>query len=161
MKVTYEYSRKWRFSFNYDKCSVVVYNNEQAPTIQYGVCVDVCTCGYHWLLGKKLIKQEYVYKYLGMELDTQLTQREFRERIYKKARGNISRVWSMGMSQGSLSVKACINLYEALVRSVMEYGAEVWKDVVWEEGERVQREMGRRILRCHGKTRPPNSGKRG
>src|SRR4051812_19767259 len=26
------------------------------------------------------------------------------------------------------------------------------KDTVWEEGERVQREMGRRILRCHGKT---------
>src|SRR6185503_9757397 len=56
--------------------------------------------------------------------------------------------WGMGMREGSLSVKAAINLYQALVRSVLEYG--VWGE--GEEGERVQREMGRRILRCHGKT---------
>ena len=78
---------------------------------------------FHWKLGERLIKQERSYKYLGMELDTQLTQAEFRDRIYLKARANISKVWSMGMSNGSLSVKASINLYEALVRSVVEYGA--------------------------------------
>jgi len=87
-----------------------------------------------------------------MELDTQLTQEEFRKRIHDKARRNVSRVWSMGMRHGSLSVLAGINLYKALVRSILEYGAEVWKGIKWEEGERVQREMGRRILRCHGKT---------
>src|SRR6185503_4445197 len=58
----------------------------------------------------------------------------------------------MGMRYGSLSVAASLNLYQALVRSVLEYGAEVWTNEEWEEGERVQREMGRRILRCHGKT---------
>ena len=44
------------------------------------------------------------------------------------------------MSNGSLSVKASINLYEALVRSVVEYGAEVWKEINWEDGERIQRD---------------------
>src|SRR6185436_5149585 len=44
------------------------------------------------------------------------------------------------------SVKACVNLYEALVRSVLEYGVVVWNSVEWDEGERIQREMGRRIL---------------
>jgi len=34
----------------------------------------------------------------------------------------------------------------------LEYGAAVWTNKEWKEGERVQREMGRRILRCHGKT---------
>ena len=58
----------------------------------------------------------------------------------------------MGMSEGSLSVKASINLYQALVRSVLEYSCEIWGDQVWLEGEKVQREMGRRILRCNGKT---------
>ena len=56
------------------------------------------------------------------------------------------------MYSGHLSVKASINLYEALVRSVLEYGAEVWGDEQWEEGEKIQREMGRRLLRCHSKT---------
>lgn len=152
MEITYQYSRLWRFSFNYDKCAVVVFDNKKMPVPKYGKCEVDCSCGFHWKLGERLIKQERSYKYLGMELDTQLTQAEFRDRIYLKARANISKVWSMGMSNGSLSVKASINLYEALVRSVVEYGAEVWKEINWEDGERIQREMGRRILRCHGKT---------
>ena len=99
-----------------------------------------------------MIKQESSYKYLGMELDTRLSQREFKARICSKAKASLSRVWRMGMRYGSLSVKACVNLYEALVRSVLEYGVVVWNSVEWDEGERIQREMGRRILRCHGKT---------
>ena len=93
-----------------------------------------------------------VYKYLGIELDIQLTFEGFKKRIKEKARRSISRVWAMGMSEGGLSVKACINLYQALVRSVLEYGCVIWGDEEWEEGERVQREMARRILRCNGKT---------
>jgi len=27
MEITYEYSRKWRFSFNYNKCSIVIFNS--------------------------------------------------------------------------------------------------------------------------------------
>ena len=64
----------------------------------------------------------------------------------------MSKVWSMGMKNGCLSVKAGINLYQALVRSVLEYGCEIWGDEEWEQGERIQREMRRRILRCSGKT---------
>jgi hypothetical protein len=64
----------------------------------------------------------------------------------------MSAVWGMGMYNGHLSVKASINVYEALVRSILEYGAQIWGDEEFEEGEKIQREMGRRILRCHGKT---------
>jgi hypothetical protein len=58
----------------------------------------------------------------------------------------------MGMKQGALSVKASVNLWEALVRSNLEYAAEVWGAGQWKEAEMIQREMGRRILRCNGKT---------
>ena len=34
----------------------------------------------------------------------------------------------------------------------MEYGAEIWGDVEWEEAEKLQREMAIRILRCSSKT---------
>ena len=37
------------------------------------------------------------------------------------------------------------------VRPVLEYGAIVWGDVKWEQAERVQREMGKMILRCSSK----------
>jgi len=42
------------------------------------------------------------------------------------------------MRHGSLSVKASINLYEALVRSVLEYGAEIWTNQEWEDGESTE-----------------------
>src|SRR6185503_19056886 len=152
MGITVAYSQKWRFRFNYEKCAVVVFDNKARSEIKHGSCVDVCNCGYHWRFGDKLIRQESSYKYLGMELDTRLSHREFKARICSKAKASLSRVWRMGMRYGSLSVKACVNLYEALVRSVLEYGVVVWNSVEWDEGERIQREMGRRILRCHGKT---------
>ena len=103
-----------------------------------------CSCGF--------LKQVDMYKYLGVELDRKLSFVDFKRRLKEKARRNVSRIWSMGMSDGSLSVKASINLYQALVRSVVEYGCVVWGDEEWEEGERVQREIGRRILRCSSKT---------
>ena len=34
---------------------------------------------------------------------------------------------------------------------MFEYGAIVWGDVKWEQAERVQREMGKMILRCSSK----------
>ncbi len=107
---------------------------------------------HHWKLGDQLIKQVNSYKYLGVDLDRNLSFEEHKRRIKEKARKNVSRIWYMGMYDGCLSVKACINLYQALVRSVVEYGCEIWGIGEWEEGERVQRELGRRILRCNGKT---------
>ena len=37
-------------------------------------------------------------------------------------------------------------------RPMMEYGAEVWGDCVWNEAERIQTKMGKRILGCREKT---------
>jgi len=65
------------------------------------------------------------YKYLGIELDPVLSFKEFKQRIREKARKNMSKIWAMGMINGALSVKASITLYDALVRSILEYGAEI------------------------------------
>ena len=57
----------------------------------------------------------------------------------------------MGMRNGELSVRASINLWDALGRTSLEYGAEIWGEGPWEEAELIQREMGR-ILRCRKTT---------
>lgn len=154
LEVIYEYSRKWRFTFNFEKCAVMVFKTHKLPhkEMKYGDCSWKCTCGRHWKLGDQLIKQVNSYKYLGVDLDSNLSFERYKKRIKEKARKNVSRIWYMGMYDGCLSVKACINLYQALVRSVLEYGCEIWGMEEWEEGERVQREFGRRILRSNGKT---------
>src|SRR3954463_10606080 len=56
-------------------------------------------------------------------------------------------VWAMGM----LGVEDSVRAWQALVRPVLEYGAIVWGDVKWEQAERVQREMGKMVLRCSSK----------
>ena len=65
---------------------------------------------------------------------------------------NLSRIWSMAMSTGFLSVKSSLNLWETLVRSILEYASEIWGGEVWPEGERVLHDLGRRILRCSPST---------
>ena len=68
-----------------------------------------------------------------------------------KARKNRALAMNMGVKRSRLSVKASINLWEALVRPSLEYGAEIWGSAKWEVAEVIQREMGRKILRCSPK----------
>ena len=109
--------------------------------LTYGSCITSCSCGSHWKFGTALIKQVNSYKYLGIELDPYLSFKDFKKRICDKARQNMSKIWGMGMFNGSLSVKASINLYEALVRPLLEYGAEIWGDEKCIEAENLQSEM--------------------
>ena len=56
----------------------------------------------------------------------------------------------MGIKGGYLSVKGAINVWEALVRSHLEYAGVVWKET-WRdkrEFEQIQADMAKRILRC-------------
>jgi hypothetical protein len=152
LKTLYEYSLKWRFKFNLDKCAVIVFDNKPHNPFVYGNCDKKCSCGYHWFFGSGLIRQVLLYKYLGVELDNCLTFKDFRIRILQKARSNMSRVWMMGLKSGYLTVKGGINLWEALVRSILEFSAEIWGFDAWKEGEAVQYDMCRRILRCSSKT---------
>ena len=76
----------------------------------------------------------------------------FKLRIKNKAKENMLKAFGMGMSSGHLSIKAGINLYNALVRSILDYGSEIWGFDKWEDGEKIQRAFGRRLLRCSSKT---------
>ena len=33
LKVAYDYSKKWRYSYNLDKCSVIIYGKDQCPNL--------------------------------------------------------------------------------------------------------------------------------
>jgi len=61
----------------------------------------------------------------------------------------------MGIKKGVLSIKAAINLYQALVVSGLEFSAEVWGFDKWEEGEQIQLNAARYILRCSSSTSKP------
>jgi hypothetical protein len=62
---------------------------------------------------------------------------------------------------GAVSVDSGIRIWQGLVRPVLEYGAEVWPMEAgnWEEADRLQRKMARRILGCQKNT--PDEALRG
>ena len=47
----------------------------------------------------------------------------------------------------ALPTRTCVNLWEVLVRSILEYGSEVWGGGPWEEAEKLQREIAKVILK--------------
>jgi len=152
LSAIYKFSLKWRLKFNFDKCNVVKFENVKGKVITHGTCTGKCNCNHHYAFGPQLIKEVLVYKYLGIELDYRLNFKLFKSRILASARGNMARIWSMGIKNGDLSVKGAINLWMALVRSNLEYGAVVWGKDKWPEGERIQCDMARRILQCSSMT---------
>ncbi len=157
LKVLYNYSVLWRFKYNYEKCGVVrfKYSNKPRPPITYGQCNGTCTCGSHYQFGPNLINEVLMYKYLGAEIDYKLSFKDFKMRILAKARANMGRIWQMGIRSGFLSVKASLNLYQALVRSILEFSSEIWGFDLWREGEQIQLDMAKRILRCSMMTSRP------
>ena len=153
MNITYQYSRRWRFDFNYDKSAVVVYKYEnKAQQIVYGECTTECRCGFHWKLGSTLIVQVDMYKYLGMELDQKLSFKKFKERILSNARRCRAKAWGMGMGSNRLSVQASVNIWEGVVRQNLEYGAQVWGEGKWVEAEKLACGVAKSILNCSKKT---------
>jgi len=58
LKTAYEYSLKWRFKFNLEKCAVVIFDNDgEALPIGYGACDSECVCGHHFRFGTWWIKE--------------------------------------------------------------------------------------------------------
>ncbi len=67
LKIVYDYSLKWRFKFNYDKCGVVIFENKisDRSSLKYGKCQDTkikeCKCGHHFKFGPYLINEVLSY----------------------------------------------------------------------------------------------------
>ena len=80
-----------------------------------------------------------------MWFDTKLDWKLHKETILAKAKRRAYTMVGFGACK-ILPVKASVNLWEVLVRPILEYAAEVWGGGVWEAAEKLQREVGKLIL---------------
>ena len=136
MNIIHKYAHKWRFEINPSKSGIIVFKKRDPPR------------NLKITLGECEIKTTNVYKYLGIELTRTLRWKPYTQRILEKAKRNMYKTWSMGVSKGFLNIKISVLIYQALVRSILEYGCEIWGEGCFLDFERLQRNMGRKILRC-------------
>ena len=136
LDVVANYARKWRFELNPKKSEVVVFGQKYPPR------------NVEWKLGESTIKQVTQYKYLGIELTRKLSWSPYLQRILAKARKNMTQALAMGISGGFMTIRLANIIWMSLVRSLLEYGCEIWGERSVIAFEKLQLEMGKRILRC-------------
>ena len=124
LRIAEKYAQKWKFAFNTKKCKVMVFNRvgENPDTFLEGDRLEVVKA----------------YKYLGVWFDTNLTWRLHKATILAKAKRRAYTMMGFGVCK-ILPAASCINLWEVLVRPILEYAGEVWGDGLWEEAEKLQR----------------------
>ena len=113
-----------------------------------------------WLKDKdgnndKTVKVVQAYVYLGVDVKSNKSWKDFNDKLIRKSRRCMAMSWGMGIQVGGLSTKAAINAWKALIRPVLEYAAEVvdhGANGEWEEAERIQLSMAKRILGAQAKT---------
>jgi hypothetical protein len=130
------FAKKWRFELNAKKTQVVVFGMRQPPR------------NVRWKLGESVIEQVGQYKYLGIELTRTLRWNVYLKRIVDKARRNMTQALAMGVGGGFMRTRLANIIWMSLVRSIIEYGCEIWGGGTLVELEKLQIAMGKRILRC-------------
>ena len=71
-------------------------------------------------------------------------EKSSRKNVRKSSEANRA-LCAMGLREG-VSARALLRGWQILVRPVLEYGAEIWGEKIWKQGEALQMEMGRRVL---------------
>jgi len=78
------------------------------------------------------------YKYLGADFGQRGEWKSFKEKILQKAKKKYGLVLILHARHSFLSTLALTNIWQALVRPIMEYAAEIWPS----RGENFRKKEG-------------------
>ena len=137
MDMVTEHLTKYRLQINHNKSAVVVYGPGRKENRQYK-------------MGSMVIPLKEDYKYLGMIIQN-ASWTKTKESMARKASKAMSWSWNLLMRLGAPTVRAMVSVWTALVRPLLEYGAEIWpgeNSHQWKEADALQRKMAKRILDC-------------
>jgi hypothetical protein len=133
LDVVYTYSSRWSFKFKCLKSYIMVFGGSKGMMPK------------DWIfLGSDRLVFKSVGRYLGVDFLPNLSWKVFLNNLILRARKRM--VMVNGAILKGLSVEPSIRAWWGLVRSVLEYGAELTGYCKWKEAEYVQNEVGRRIL---------------
>ena len=145
-QIVTQYAQKFRFQFNGAKSGVMVFN---APR---NVKERVTTT--KWTLFGEAVPVKHSYKYLGVEITTKINNwRPYFSKAIQKAQHATNLLLYICRHDKGLLPRAARSYWQAKVRPVLEYAAEIWagdlpQDLV-AKAEKIQTDFARRILGLH------------
>jgi hypothetical protein len=147
MDVVTENAHKWRYEVNQSKSKVVVFGSAGASA--QAKLRALAEPEKQWKLGGGLVEEVSHYKYLGCLFERSHTDKWklTKEKMVQAARRKMRVAWGMGVRGGVCSAKVAVLIWNALVRPALETAMEVVGAGSWPEAEKVQLEMGKKILR--------------
>ena len=141
--VATEYARRNRYGHNGEKSAVMAFYTNSATTKQVRA--------EPWRLSGEAVKVKDQYKYLGVELLTNLADwsKYMARAIAKATRVSQDLQWACRRA-GGLRPRAAAALWKSVVRPILEYSAEIWAgDIPHKQAaraENVQTNFARAML---------------
>jgi hypothetical protein len=132
LDAAFEYSENWRFKWNCSKSKVMCFGPGKNKLHN------------QYFLGLQQLEVVTSFKFLGVDLQQNLSWAATKRRFASKAKSRIPLVKKAMIEE--LSVQAGEKLWISMVRPLLEYGVEVWGGDGWEEAERIQNLAGRTLL---------------
>lgn len=130
------YCKKWNLVVNLDKSKIVIFRKGGGRRSK----------NENWFIDGREIEIVAKYKYLGMILTPGLSWRDnFCDRV-KTAKVSINSSWKSFLHDPAISFSAKYELFKAVARTIVGYGAQVWGYEPHEEVEKFQRYFIKRVL---------------
>lgn len=131
-----KYVEMWNLKINLTKSKIMIFSNGgRRSSLE------------KWLLNGSRIEIVNSYKYLGLTLTPQLNLSSFFKGKVDGAKYGLNSVWGSLIHNSKIDYESKLRVFQACIRSLVCYGAQVWGGNVQEELERVQRYFLRRLFR--------------
>jgi hypothetical protein len=119
LDICFEYSRKWRYSYNASKCAVVVFNEKDGSQKE----------NRSWSIGPDQIPEKDSYTHLGIHLEKTLGSDLILNDSNSKLRSTFFSIIGCGLTDQGINPITILRLYESIVLPRSLFGCELWNDL--------------------------------
>lgn len=131
-----EYCNKWNLQMNLEKTKVMVFKNGGRLSKRE-----------KWYIDGKRIEVVKQYKYLGINVTSTLNWKEHMAIKYLQAVMALNTTWKDFMRNKHVTHSTKYEIYQAVVRSIVCYAAQVWGYMQFQEVERIQTTFLKRLFK--------------
>lgn len=131
----YAYCKRWNMTINLDKSKIMVFRNGGKISQKE-----------KWYWESNIIEIVNEYKYLGVILTSSLSMTKHLKQRLKLGKSAVNTTWKNYLLRKDVPHSAKAKVYEAAVRSIVCYAAQVWGYRQFDDVEKIQRFFVKRIF---------------